>query len=241
MTASLYSCTVTHVRTTPLRNVFRYRTYLWSVDVDDLPGFRRPLAWLAGFRSDDHFSGGPRSIRQNLDALLQEHGIDLRGGPIRMLSAARVLGHVFNPLTVYWCHDPAGELVCVVAEVHNTYGGRHAYVVRTDGRGRATTGKHFYVSPFEPADAGEYRLSLPEPGDRLDLTVTLHRPGAAPFVASVRGERRPATASGLIRLVVRHPLAPLVVAARIRRQGIALWWRGLPVVPRPAPVKEVAR
>ena len=80
-----------------------------------------------------------------------------------MLAHARVLGYVFNPLTVYWCHRPDGTLACVVAEVHNTYRQRHAYLLPADDRGRAEVPKQFYVSPFYPVD-GRYRMSLPEPG-----------------------------------------------------------------------------
>ena len=54
-----------------------------------------------------------------------------------MLAHARVFGYVFNPLTVYWCHRADGPLACVVAEVHNTYRQRHAYLLRTDDHGRA--------------------------------------------------------------------------------------------------------
>jgi DUF1365 family protein len=230
---ALYDCVITHTRTTPLRNRFRYRSYLWLVDVDALPRPRRPFGSLASFRTRDHLAGGPKSIRQNLDAVLAGHGVDPPGGRVLMLTAARVLGHVFNPVTVYWCHAADGRLTTVVAEVHNTYGGRHCYLVRTGERGRARTEKDFYVSPFEPATGGSYTLSLPEPADRLDLTITLHRPGAAPFVAGVRGDRRPAGTAGLLRMFLRHPVAPLMVAVRIRRQGIGLWLRGLPVVPRP--------
>ena len=96
-----------------------------------------------------------------------------------MLTNARSLGYVFNPLTLYWCHDRCGcELVCVVAEVHNTYKQRHRYLLRTDDAGRVDTAKEFYVSPFYPVD-GSYRMSLPEPGEQLAITITLHRPGSA--------------------------------------------------------------
>jgi DUF1365 family protein len=151
-----------------------------------------------------------------------------------------VLGHVFNPLSVYWCHDGEDRLVCVVAEVHNTYGGRHCYLMRTDGRGRADVDKDFYVSPFEPATGAVYRMSLPEPTDRLDLTITLHRPGAAPFVTGVHGRRHPPTPSALLRLALRYPLAPLVVTARIRWQGVRLVLRGLRVVRRPDHIPQEA-
>ena len=93
-----------------------------------------------------------------MDRFLGARGIDLGGGRVLMLAHARVLGYVFNPLTVYWCHRADGTLACVMAEVHNTYGQRHAYLLRTDERGRARVGKEFYVSPFHPVD-GSYRMS----------------------------------------------------------------------------------
>jgi DUF1365 family protein len=149
-----------------------------------------------------------------------------------MLTHARVLGYVFNPLTVYWCHAADGALACVVAEVHNTYGQRHCYLLRTDARGRAEVAKEFYVSPFYPVD-GSYRMSLPEPGDRLSLTIALHRPGEAPFVASVRGHRRAATPAGLLAAAARHPWSTAAVTARIHAQGLRLYARGLRVARRP--------
>jgi DUF1365 family protein len=231
---AIYSCAITHTRTTPLRNQFRYRSYLWYVDLDALP---RPPRPLAEFRAGDHLGSGP-GLRGNLDAYLATEGIDLKGGRVRLLTAARVLGYVFNPLSVYWCHDRSGALVCVVAEVHNTYGERHCYLVRTDDRGRAQVQKDFYVSPFEPASGAHYTMALPEPGERLDLAITLHRPGAAPFVTRVQGDRHPATRATITRFALRFPLAPLAVTARIRFQGVRLWARGLPIVPRPVQARQ---
>ncbi len=231
-TPAIYECGIVHVRTAPLRNVFRYRSYQWLVDLDDLPRLSRGLRLLADFRAADHF-GDPRwTIRENLDRFLAARGIDLRGGTVRMLTHARVLGYVFNPLTVYWCHDAAGPLRCVVAEVHNTYRQRHAYLLETDSRGRAQAPKEFYVSPFFPVD-GTYRMTLPEPGRELALSVVLHRPGQPPFVAAVHGRRVPAGARGLATAAVRHPWSTALVSARIRWQGVKLYARGLAAVPRP--------
>ena len=69
-----------------------------------------------------------------------------------MLANARVAGHVFDPLSVFWCFDSGGDLACVVAEVHNTYGERHAYLLRPDHTGTARTGKELYVSPFNDVE-----------------------------------------------------------------------------------------
>ncbi|MFJ5305429.1 DUF1365 domain-containing protein [Streptomyces sp. NPDC088350] len=230
--AALYACAITHVRTTPRRYALRHRTYMWLIDPDHPPRLPRRLRPLARFDPRDHFTGDLPSIRAGLDGFLAEHGVDLDGGRVEMLTHARVFGYVFNPLTLYWCHGPAGEPRCVVAEVHNTYGGRHCYLLRPDATGAARTDKEFYVSPFFPVDGG-YRMRLPRPGPRLDLTVHLDREGTRAFTATVRGTRRPATAAALLRLALRHPWSTLAVSTAIRVHGIRLYLRGLPVQPRP--------
>jgi uncharacterized protein len=228
----LYECSIRHVRTEPLRNAFTYRSYQWLADLDALPRLPRWLRPLATFRAGDHLGDPRRTIRENVDRYLAARGIDLAGGRITMLANARVLGYVFNPLSVYWCHAADGALACVVAEVHNTYGERHCYLMHTDDRGRAQVAKEFYVSPFNAVD-GSYQMSLPEPGQRLALTITLHRPGSAPFVASVRGRRQPATTAGLLAAAARHPWSTAAVTGRIHVQGLKLYARGLPVIRRP--------
>jgi hypothetical protein len=125
-----------------------------------------------------------------------------------------------------------------VAEVHNTYRERHAYLLHTDERGRAEVPKQFYVSPFYPVD-GRYQMSLPEPGDRLALSIVLHRDSGPEsntekFSAGVRGRAVPATARTLAAAAFRHPWSTIVVSARIRWQGSRLYLRGLRPVPRPA-------
>jgi DUF1365 family protein len=223
--AVLYECKITHARTAPLRNVFTYRGYQWLVDLDHLPA----PSLLARFDPRDHLGDPHQTIKQNLEHFLIKRGLDLNHGRIMMLAQARVLGYVFNPLTVYWCHRADGTLACVVAEVHNTYGERHAYLLHTDERGRAQVPKEFYVSPFYPVE-GQYRMSLPEPGDRLTLSITL----GPSFAASVHGRGVPATARALLGAAVRHPWSTAAVSGRIRWQGIKLYLRGLRVVPRPA-------
>jgi cyclopropane fatty-acyl-phospholipid synthase-like methyltransferase/DUF1365 family protein len=225
----LYEVEVFHRRQTPVVHEVRQRSYLAYVDIDELPRF----GFLAGFRAADHIGEPHATIRANVEGLLAEHGITLDGGRVMMLTQPRSLGYVFNPLTLFWCHRPSGELACVVAEVHNTYGQAHAYVVHPDENGAADTEKRFYVSPFYPVD-GFYRMSVPEPGDRLAITFTLHRPDGRPFVASMRGVARPMNLKTLLALAARHPLATYAVRAGIAAHGIRLYLKGLPVMPRPA-------
>lgn len=229
MTSALYETTVVHVRHRPWVRAFRHRSYLWYVDLDDLPVLPRALAPFARF--DPH-------TRRNLQEWLSSEGVPVPGGPVTMLAAARVAGYVFNPLTVFWCHHDDGQLACVVAEVHNTYGGRHRYLLYPDANGNATADKQFYVSPFLTV-TGTYRLRLPEPGDRLAVSIELEQDNGRVMSAVLRGCRRPATTPQLLRLLLRYPLAPLRATAMIRLHGLALWLRRLPVVPRVE--KEIAR
>lgn len=224
---------IRHVRRIPIRHEFAYHSYSWLVDLDELPRLPCPLRPFARFRSADHLGAPDRRLRDNIDTYLAEYEIALHGGQVLMLTNARVLGFVFNPLTLYWCHDRTGVLRCVVAEVHNTYGGRHRYLVRTDSNGNATVAKTFYVSPFN-AVTGEYRLHVPEPGRRLGVAVTLQNPaGANVFSATMAGAVQRADTATVLRALAAVPLAPLLVALGIRWQGIRLWARGLPLVTKP--------
>ncbi|NMO89821.1 DUF1365 domain-containing protein [Actinomycetospora sp. TBRC 11914] len=227
---ALYDVTVGHRRSQVLDDAFTHRMVLWLVDLDDLPSFPG-----IAFRGADHLGHPDRPIRENLDAFLAAEGRP-RPARVLMLAHPRTLGYVFNPITLYWCHDADGALTAVVAEVHNTYGGRHHYLLDVDDAGRARVDKDFYVSPFFPVD-GEYRMRVPEPAETLAATVVLRRPDEAgvlttAFVATMRGRRRPATRAAVVRALLRHPLVTQRVSLAIRRRGIRLWARGLPVIAR---------
>ena len=222
MEACLYDVTISHHRSGPIDHRFEYRSYMWLRDIaqpSPVPWYLRPLAQ---FRADDHLD-----IRAALDA----EGI--QASRIVALSNARVLGYAFDPITVYWCYGGDGSLLAHVAEVHNTYGGRHAYVlpVHADEDTSATVSKAMYVSPFNPVD-GAYRIRITPPGDHVSVAVQLDRPGAEPFRASLVGRRRVARPVAIAGLALRYPVAPLLGRARIQCQGVKLWRKGLPVVPR---------
>lgn len=222
----IYDVVITHARRELIERTFSHRAYMWLVDLDQLPRLPWWVKPLARFESRDHIGSPDKTIRENLDDWLAGRGIDLGGGQVLMLANARVLGYVFNPLSVYWCHDASGALVCVVAEVHNTYGGRHCYLLRTDDQGRASVDKEFYVSPFLEVD-GHYVMKLPKPGNQLSVTIALRQNGKTTFSATMKGTR----STGL-RMLFRRPLMPQRVSALIRRHGIALYLKRLPIVPR---------
>jgi DUF1365 family protein len=217
---------VTHQRRGPVRHAFRHRVYQWLVDLDSVP---EHLAMFAGFDSADHL-GDPRlTIRDNIVNYLALNDISLGDdGRVVMLASARVLGHVFNPLSVFWCYDGCGQLAAVVAEVHNTYGERHAYLLHPDDTGFAVTRKAFHVSPFFDV-SGSYELRFTLRPDSVSTFVALRRDGAVAFAAAFWGRPEPATRRAVARLQVRQPLMTQRVSTLIRLHGIWLWLRGLRV------------
>ena len=228
-----------HDRRTPVRHRFRYGVYMWLVDLDELDALDRRL-WPFGsnrravttIRSGDHLGDPRRSIRENVDAYLRLHDIDLDGGRVCLLANARVLGYVFNPLSVFYCHGPQGDVRCVIAEVHNTHGERHCYLLRPGERGRAETDKEFYVSPFLTVD-GRYRMTFVPPGDRLAVQMSLEQAGDRVFAASLTGSRLPLTNRSLGRMLIRYPLMTAKVTTLIHLQGLRLHRRGVAHVRRP--------
>jgi uncharacterized protein len=239
MLSALYRTRITHLSRTPVHHYFEQGGYSWYVDVDDLPQLPRWLQPFARFEAADHLSPpreGPDTLRARVDQYLADRGVELPGGTVTALTQARVLGYVFNPLTIFWCHDGRGVLRHVIAEVHSTSGDRHAYLLPPTGARPAAVKKALYVSPCNEAD-GYYLVRAPLPGDELAVTISLHRDNKPAFVATLDGTRRRASIANVLRLQVVAPLAPLVGEMWIRIQGATLWTQRVRNVP-PAPVRE---
>jgi DUF1365 family protein len=207
----------------PVRHRFRYRTYQWLLDIDALPHKR--------FRASDHLGAG-LSLRDKVATFTAAHGVQLEPSDrVVMLANARSLGYVFDPLSVFWCLTSAGDLRCVVLEIHNTYGERHAQLARPDAAGRFTLGKEFYVSPFLTVQ-GRYDVTLRIEPERVSVAIELIQHQHRMFTATFVGQTRPVNRLNVLRAALRTPLATYQVWALIRIHGVWLWLRRLPVVKR---------
>ena len=228
---------VAHRRRGPIRHEFRHRAYQWLVDLDQLPHPPWYLRPVAGFDARDHLGGtGPdasRDIKRNVERFLALRDVDLdAGGRIVMLANARAFGHVFDPLTVFWCFGTDGTLRCVVAEVHNTYGERHAYLLTPGPDGEAGVDKQFYVSPFNDV-SGDYTMRFTLTDNHVEVMISLRRDGQTVFDACFAGRPTPATTATIARFALRRPAMPQRVSVLIRAHAIRLWLRGLPIATRP--------
>ena len=211
---------------------FTNSVYQWLVDLDDLPRMGRPLRSFSSFLAADHIGDPRASIRDNVERFCLAQGTDVSGHRILMLANARVFGHTFDPLSVFWVLSPDTVLTCLIAEVHNTYGERHAYLLTPDAAGRAQIDKTFYVSPFLAVDGG-YDLQFRLGPDVVSSSVILRQGGEPVFSATFRGTPLPATSRRLTKLLIKMPFLTHRISLLIRIQGVWLWLRRLPVVPRP--------
>ncbi len=230
VTPAIYRTTITHSRQATVRHSFECRNYSWYLDLDALPSLPWWLRPFARFHARDHLAGRPgQSLRDRVDAYLAEHDAALPEGRVTALLQARVPGYALNPISVFWCHDRDGELRRVIVEVHNIYGQRDAYLL-PPASAPVLVNKQFHASAVNPV-VGQHQALAPRPDRQLDVVVSLHGAGQPPFVAKLRGTRRPATVGHVARMQILAPLAPVLVALRIRIREIALWSRRVPVVP----------
>ncbi|MEP6528201.1 MAG: DUF1365 domain-containing protein [Nocardioidaceae bacterium] len=230
---SLVNGHVAHCRRGPVCHTFRHSVYQWLVDLDALPEQPWYLRPFASFSAVNHLGDPARSIRANIERYLSLNGVRLgESSRIVMLANARVLGHVFDPMSVFWCFDARTRLICTVAEVHNTYGERHVYLLRPDASGVATADKAFHVSPFFDV-SGRYELRFTLSRQVVSSTIILRREGTVAFTATFRGRPIPATRMALVGQLIRKPLMPQQVSALIRMHGIWLWLHRLPILRPP--------
>jgi uncharacterized protein len=166
-----------------------------------------------------------------------------------MLTNARIFGYVFNPISLYYCFDRHDTLDTVVAEVHNTFGERHVYVLAPGSDDRsgqpietptASAKKDFHVSPFFTLD-GTYRFVLPVPDALLAADIDLEVGGVRRLAARLRLQRQALTEAALAWMLVRYPLMTLQVIGAIHWQALRLWWKGVKYLPKPAYAPETAR
>ncbi len=250
LASGLYQAQVMHHRRRPRVHRLRYRMFSLLLDLDEIDAlaarlrlFSRGRFNLFAFHDADHGDGSATPLRAQIEAHLAAAGITPDGGAIRLLAMPRLLGHVFNPLSVYYCHRRGGELAAIVYEVNNTFGQRHSYLLpaSADAGGiiRHSSPKAFHVSPFMALDM-TYDFRLRPPGERLSIAITGRDAAGVLITAALSAQRQPLTDANLLTAAIAQPLMTLKVVAGIGWEALLLWLKGVPVhrLP-PAPATAV--
>jgi DUF1365 family protein len=232
--SALYTGTLVHARRAPVRHLFRYPTSYWLFDLDELPELEQRLRLFSvnrpnvvSLRDRDHFDG---------TAPLKQAVLDLVGDAsverVLMLTQPRVAGYVFNPVSFYWCYRADGSLVCVVAELNNTFGERLPEVLRGPEL-RYEHRKRLHVSPFFGLEHS-YEYAFSQPGDEVWARIHVRDDsGARPLTAVLHGRRHELTDRSLAKALLRYPLQPVQVIALIHFEALRLWLKRVPFHHKP--------
>lgn len=247
MTSCLYTGWIRHRRHHPRVHDFRYRLVLAYLDLDELEHIDRTVRPFSlnrrnlwSFFDCDHVDGRPGATADKVRRLLGHHGIALDGGSIRLLTQCRVLGYVFNPISLYYCRDADDVLAAVVAEVSNTFGERHLYLL--DGRRNASRGttarfrvsKAMHVSPFLAMDC-VYHFTLAPVAERLSVGIVQHEGERRVLDAQLRGRRTPLTTRTVTGMLLRYPFITMKTIAAIHAEAARLYLKGTPFRKHPGP------
>lgn len=245
--SALYAGTLRHRRFRPTEHAFRYGVVHALIDLDELPaldrgvrGFTHNRPGLATFRDTDHLGPEPLPVRTKLARWLDAQGLALPPGPVTLLTNLRVLGHVFNPVSWFFCHDRDGEVSLIVAEVNNTFGETYCYLLDDlehvgDHNLRARRRKVFHVSPFMEIPHHVYRFTIRPPADRVAVQMDVEDADGVLFDATLAERRRRFDTPTLLWSLLRYPLGPLVTVARIHWQAVRLFAKRVRLVPKPVP------
>ena len=265
MTASaVYEGWVRHRRFAPVPHEFRYRLFLMYLDLAELPQVLDPYPFfsargraLARFRREDFMGDPARPLDRCAREAVEEAAGVSPSGPVRLLAGLRCFGHSFNPVSFYYCFDPAGERVeAVVADVQNIpWRERHPYVLARGERRGSVLGedleKGFHVSPLMGMDQ-TYAFRAGEPGERLSVHIESRPRESAKnptysgplrsrgtekeFDATLSLRRRELSRRTLTGLLARYPAMSVQVVAKIYAQALRLKLKGAPYHPHPGAV-----
>ncbi len=203
--------------------------------------------WLA-FHDVDH--GDSQCNRPDalawLDALLQAEGITDAVGEIWLQCYPRVLGYSFKPVSFWYCHRADGSLRAIVAEVNNTFGERHAYLLDRPCYGQELqASKAFHVSPFCTVDGAyhfEFHRAISAGRQSVRVRINYHDADGPVLLTGITGRLEPLTPTSRRRALWRYPLLSFGVMARILWNALLLWLKRVPLHIKPqAPASSVSR
>lgn len=233
--ARLYHGAVTHRRLKPVGHAFAYRVFSMLIDIDRIDEIAEKSRWfsrnrfnLFSFHDADHAFSQEDAVSPGVRTTLRSHGY--RGdGRILLLCYPRILGYVFNPLSIFYCHDARGRLEAVLYEVRNTFGGRHSYLIPAEDDAeviRQSADKRLHVSPFMDMDH-QYAFRLSRPGETLSVFIHQTDREGAIFNAAFAGRAEAMTDAALLKAFFRYPLMTVKIIAAIHFEAGRLFLKGM--------------
>ena len=241
--SALYRGNVMHQRHGPRRHRLDYRLFMLLLDLDEVEALGQRLRFfsrnrfnLLSFNDRDYGDGSRVPLRAQIEQHLDDAGLSINGGAIRLLTMPRMFGFAFNPLSVYFCYRPDATLAAILYEVNNTFGERHSYLLPVDPAAglpvRQTVPKAFHVSPFIGMQM-EYAFRVSPPAERLAIAITGTGASGAVITAALVAHRHALTDQALLGVLAAYPMMTFKVVGGIMWEALKLWIKGVPLQPKP--------
>lgn len=239
MKSRIYSGKVMHARHTPVRHRWVFPFYFYAIDLNELDEIERSVRGFGynhwrpvSLRDKDYLRGGG-GFKEPLSEFVNTAEVDR----IVLVTVARFMTRVFKPVSFYYGLRADGSSAWMIAEVNNTFGERHLYVL-PGGTSFPLTCRHekqFHVSPFNTMK-GAYEFTFSAPEDSLSIEIKLIRDGEVVMDAALWGMGRPWTTVNLWKTVLSHPFTAALTMPRILLQAAILYYqKKLPIFKKPTP------
>jgi len=246
MTSAIYTAKVMHKRLFPKVNQFTYGVYYLALPLDQLG--RLDDGWrfgvnrraLVSFHERDHGARDGSPLEPWIRGILAEHAAHVAITDITLITMPRIFGYVFNPVSFWLCFDASQQLRAVLAEVHNTFGEAHNYlIVHSDGRALAADDllyarKIFHVSPFLPRE-GSYQFRFAYNPESMGVTINYYdAEGQLQLITMLNGQFNAFNRMNLRRAFWQHKLVTLKTISLIHYQAIKLIAKGVRYIVKPS-------
>ncbi len=238
MNSCLYECRVMHCRVRPKRHQFTHTTFMFYLDLDEIDTLAKSIPFFSHnrrniyeFRDADHFEPDSRPIKEKVRDFIRRKGVDMLQGRIMLLTNVRTFGHIFNPVSFYFCFDAQHQPFCAVVEIGNTFGEIKPFYVGPeqfkDGKFISQQKKFFYISPFVDMDIPlDFQIRVPD--DKLNIQIDDFDAEGKFLYTTLTGPRRPLTLGQLIQYTFTIPFVTLKVIGLIHWHALLLWLKKVP-------------
>ena len=246
MTSFIYNGAVIHKRFKPRQHFFKYKVFSLLIDLSELEYLSKKISFfsynrfnIVSFFDKDHGDRDGSSLIEWVKKNLRENKIDTKEIKIKLLCYPRILGYVFNPLSVFYVYDRRDNLISILYEVKNTFGEQHTYVfkIKNDNLLQHNCSKKFHVSPFIEMNCN-YFFRILKPGEKLSVIIDQYQLDEKILYASQDGQRRDFTTSELLKSYLKHPLMTFKVISAIHFEAFKLWVKGIKFVKKKIKTKN---
>ena len=246
ISSCIYNGNVIHKRFKPKEHFFKYKVFSLFIDLSELNELNDKLKFfslnkfnLISFYEKDHGDRDGSSLFEWVKKNLINNEINTDNIKVKLLCYPRILGYVFNPLSIFFVYDRNDNLISILYEVKNTFGEQHTYIFKANDNKIITNkcNKKFYVSPFIEMDC-EYNFRVLRPSNTISVIIDQKDKNGKLLFASQDGIAQELNEKNLLFSFISHPLMTFKIIAAIHYEALKLWIKGIKLVKKNLKIKN---